>query len=71
MAYPQNLQPWAVNHIVPPTQWVIIGRYCTRSHPEGHLQLWRQGVPDTQFELVFDLPDRKNYRDFPLDQLTH
>ncbi|WP_293061146.1 MULTISPECIES: hypothetical protein [unclassified Moorena] len=47
MAYPQNLQAWAVTRIVPPTQWVIIGRYCTRSHAEGHLQLWRQRVPDT------------------------
>ncbi|WP_229415285.1 MULTISPECIES: hypothetical protein [Moorena] len=54
-----------------PTQWVIIGRYCTRSDAEAHPQLWRQRVPDTQFELVFDLPGSKNYRDFPLDQLTH
>ncbi|WP_424101041.1 hypothetical protein [Moorena producens] len=49
MAYPQNLQAWAVTRIVPPTQWVIIGRYRTCSYTEGS----RQRIPDTQFELVF------------------
>ncbi|NEQ12033.1 MAG: hypothetical protein F6K37_41100 [Moorea sp. SIO4E2] len=63
MAYPQNLQAWAVTRIVPPTQWVIISCYYTCSDPEEHLQLWRQRVPNTQFDLVFDLPDSTNYRD--------
>ncbi|MEG3919113.1 hypothetical protein [Microcoleus sp. POL10_C6] len=26
---------------------------------EGHLQLFRQGVPNIRFEVVFDLPSRR------------
>jgi hypothetical protein len=49
-----------VSPIVPPRpsslQWAIVGRYRSRSDAEGHLQLFRQRVPNIRFEVVFDLP---------------
>ncbi|EGK88703.1 hypothetical protein [Microcoleus vaginatus] len=49
--------------IVPPRksslQWAIVGRYRSRSDAEGHLQLFRQRVPNIRFEVVFDLPSRR------------
>ncbi|MGB7440732.1 MAG: hypothetical protein WA919_06660 [Coleofasciculaceae cyanobacterium] len=59
MTYSDNLKPWAVARLVPPVQWLIIGRYRTRSDADGHLQLLRQRVPNIRFEVVFDLPNRK------------
>ncbi|MEG4029519.1 hypothetical protein [Microcoleus sp. Pol8_D1] len=40
-------------------QWAIFGRYRSRSDAEGHLQLFRQRVPNIRFEVVFDLPSRR------------
>ncbi|WP_333291843.1 hypothetical protein [Microcoleus sp. B4-C2] len=52
-----------VSLIVPPRQsslqWAIVGRYRSRSGAEGHLQLFRQRVPNIRFEVVFDLPSRR------------
>ncbi|MEG4078991.1 MULTISPECIES: hypothetical protein [unclassified Microcoleus] len=52
-----------VSPIVPPRQyslqWAIFGRYRSRSDAEGHLQLFRQRVPNIRFEVVFDLPSRR------------
>jgi len=36
-------------------QWSI-GPYRSRSDAEGHLELFRQRVPNIRFEVVFDLP---------------
>ncbi|NEO97419.1 MAG: hypothetical protein F6K23_40400 [Okeania sp. SIO2C9] len=58
MTYSDILKPWAIARLLPPTQWVIIARYRTRSDADGHLQLLRQRVSDIQFEVVFDLPQR-------------
>ena len=41
---------------LPTLQWAIVGRYRSRSDAEGHLQLFRQRVPNIRFEIVFDLP---------------
>jgi hypothetical protein len=56
MAYRDCLKPWAVARLLPNLQWVIIGRYHSRSDADGHLQLCRQRIPNIQFKVVFDLP---------------
>jgi hypothetical protein len=59
MTYKQCLKPWAVARLLPNGKWVIIGRYYSRNDADGHLQLLRQRVPNMQFKVVFDLPNRK------------
>jgi hypothetical protein len=59
MSYKESLKPWAVVRLGKNLQWVIIARYKSRSDAEGHLLLLRQRVPDIEFKVVFDLPDRK------------
>jgi hypothetical protein len=39
-------------------KWAIIGRYRSPSDADGHLLLLRRRVPNMQFKVVFDLPDR-------------
>ncbi|NEO97822.1 MAG: hypothetical protein F6K58_03755 [Symploca sp. SIO2E9] len=58
MAYRDKLRPWTVARLLPNNlQWLRIGRYRTKSDAEGHLQWWRWNVPDTKFELIWDLPN--------------
>jgi hypothetical protein len=59
MKYEGYLKPWAVARLLPSLQWAIVGRYRSRSDAEGHLQLFRQRVPNIRFEVVFDLPSRR------------
>jgi hypothetical protein len=54
MTYKQCLKSWAVARQLPNMQWLIIGRYRSRSDADGHLQLLRQRVPNLQFKVVFD-----------------
>jgi hypothetical protein len=54
MTYKQCLKSWAVARQLPNLQWLIIGRYRSRSDADGHLQLLRQRVPNLQFKVVFD-----------------
>jgi hypothetical protein len=56
MKYEGYLKPWACPLAL---QWAIVGRYRSRSDAEGHLQLFRQRVPNIRFEVVFDLPSRR------------
>lgn len=56
MAYKDSLKPWAVMRQGENLQWIIIGRYKSRSDAEGHLLLLRQRVPELEFKVVFDLP---------------
>jgi hypothetical protein len=53
----QSLKPWVVVRLLPTWQWAIVGRYCSCSDADGHLQLLRRGVPDIEFKVVFDLGD--------------
>jgi len=55
MTHSQCLKPWAVARQYPTLQWVIVGRYRSRSDADGHLQLLRQRVPNIRFKVVFDL----------------
>jgi len=57
MTYRECLKPWAIARLLPNLQWVIIGRYRSRSDADGHLQLCRQRVPNIRLEIVFALPD--------------
>lgn len=59
MAYNDRLKPWAVVRLLPTLQGVTISRFKSRSDAEGHLQVFRQRVPNCRFEVVFDLSDRK------------
>ena len=59
MAYKDSLKPWAVVRLGENLQWTIIGRYKSRSDADGHLLLLRQRVPDIEFKVVFDLPNRQ------------
>jgi hypothetical protein len=59
MTYKQCLKSWAVARQLPNMQWLIIGRYRSRSDADGHLQLLRQRVPNLQFKVVFD---QSNYK---------
>jgi hypothetical protein len=59
MTYKQCLKSWAVARQLPNLQWLIIGRYRSRSDADGHLQLLRQRVPNLQFKVVFD---QSNYK---------
>ncbi len=59
MAYKDSLKPWAVVRLGENLQWKIIGRYKSRSDADGHLLLLRQRVPDIEFKVVFDLPNRQ------------
>lgn len=59
MAYKDSLKPWAVVRLGENLQWTIIGRYKSRSDADGHLLLLRQRVPDLEFKVVFDLPNRQ------------
>jgi hypothetical protein len=59
MTYKDSLKPWAVTRLLSNLQWVIIGRYRSRSDADGHLQLLRQRIPNVEFKVVFDLGDRK------------
>lgn len=56
MTYKDSLKPWAIVRLLPPAQWVVIGRYRSRSDAEGHLQLCRQQIDNIEFEVVFDRP---------------
>jgi hypothetical protein len=67
MTYKDSLKPWAVVRQGKNLEWVIIAlrqssgdtRYKSRSDAEGHLLLLRQRVPDIEFKVVFDLPERQ------------
>jgi hypothetical protein len=59
MTYKDSLKAWAVARLLSNLQWVIIGRYRSRSDADGHLQLLRQRMPNVEFKVVFDLGDRK------------
>ncbi len=59
MAYKDSLKPWAVARQGENLGWTIIARYKSRSDAEGHLLLLRQRVPNLEFKVVFDLPDRQ------------
>jgi hypothetical protein len=59
MAYKDSLKPWAVARQGQNLQWTIIARYKSRSDAEGHLLLLRQRVPNLEFKVVFDLPERQ------------
>ena len=59
MTYKESLKPWAVVRLLANQQWVVIGRYHSRSDADGHLQLCRQRIANIQFTVVFDLPNRK------------
>lgn len=52
--YGESLKPWAVARLLPTLQWVVVGRYRSRSDADGHLQLCRQRVPNIRFKVVFD-----------------
>ncbi|MBD0346971.1 MAG: hypothetical protein ICV63_19530 [Coleofasciculus sp. Co-bin14] len=51
-------KPWAVARLLANGKWAIIGRYRSPSDADGHLLLLRRRVPNLQFKVVFDLPDR-------------
>ena len=59
MAYKDSLKLWAVARQGKNLQWVIIARYKSRSDAEGHWLLLKKRVPDIEFKVVFDLPERK------------
>jgi hypothetical protein len=59
MTYKESLKPWAVVRLLANQQWVVIGRYHSRSDADGHLQLCRQRLANIQLTVVFDLPNRK------------
>ncbi len=59
MTYKDSLKPWAVTRLLSNLQWVIIGRYRSRSDADGHLKLLRQRMPNVEFKVVFDLGERK------------
>ena len=59
MTYKDSLKPWAVARLLSNLQWVIIGRYRSRSDADGHLHLLRQRMSNVEFKVVFDLGDRK------------
>jgi hypothetical protein len=59
MAYKDSLKPWAVARQSPNLEWIIIARYKSRPDADGHLLLLRQRVPNIEFKLVLDLPERK------------
>ena len=59
MTYKESLKPWAVVRLLANQQWVVIGRYHSRSDADGHLQLCRQRLTNIQFTVVFDLSNRK------------
>ncbi|HSF73573.1 MAG TPA: hypothetical protein VLA84_07215 [Microcoleus sp.] len=62
MTYKECLKPWAVARVLPNLQWAIVGRYRNRSDADGHLQLWRQRVPNIRLKVVFALPDRTDLK---------
>ncbi|NEO94187.1 MAG: hypothetical protein F6K56_29920, partial [Moorea sp. SIO3G5] len=53
----ERLYPWAVIHLLPKMQRVVVGRYRNRSDAEGHLQALKQLMPDGKFIIIFDLPE--------------
>ncbi len=57
MTYSQRLYPWAVIHLLPKMQRVVVGRYRNRSDAEGHLQALKRLMPDGEFIIIFDLPE--------------
>jgi len=57
MTYSQRLYPWAVIHLLPKMQRVVIGRYRNRSDAEGHLQALKRLMPNGKFVIIFDLPE--------------
>ncbi|MGB5961206.1 MAG: hypothetical protein WBG73_11145 [Coleofasciculaceae cyanobacterium] len=59
MTYKDSLKPWAVVRLGKKLQWVTVARYKSRADAEGHQLLLKQRVPDIEFKVVFDLPDRK------------
>lgn len=59
MTYKDSLKPWAVVRQGKSLGWVIIARYKSRADAEGHHLLLKQRVPDLEFKVVFDLPERK------------
>ncbi|NEO32710.1 MAG: hypothetical protein F6K36_20240 [Symploca sp. SIO3C6] len=57
MSYRDRLRPWAIARLLHnKLQWSIIDRYRTKSDAEGHLQWWREHVPETKYEVIWDLP---------------
>lgn len=59
MSYKESLKPWAVVRLGKSLQWVTIARYKSRADAEGHLLLLKQRVPEIEFKVIFDLPERQ------------
>ena len=59
MTYQESLKPWTISRLLPNQEWTIVERYRSRSDADGHLQLWRQRVPEGEFKVVFDSAARK------------
>ncbi|NET05725.1 MAG: hypothetical protein F6K09_25890 [Merismopedia sp. SIO2A8] len=57
MSYRDRLKPWAMARLLHnKLRYSIIDRYRTKSDAEGHLNWWRQNLPEAKFEVVWDLP---------------
>jgi hypothetical protein len=50
-----RLFPWTIVRQLPNLQQITVGRFRNRSDAEGHLQVLKQLIPQSQFAIVFDL----------------
>jgi hypothetical protein len=54
-----RLFPWTIVRQLPNLQQITVGRFRNRSDAEGHLQVLKQLIPQSQFAIVFDLSMRQ------------
>jgi hypothetical protein len=54
MSYKERLTPWAIAHLLPDMQRIIVGRFRHRSDADGHMQFLRRQNPTASFVVVFD-----------------
>jgi len=53
----KRLSPWVIVRLLPNMRQVIVGRFCTRSDADGHLQVLQRLLPKNQMVVVFDVDE--------------
>lgn len=58
MVYKERLCPWVITRLLPNMQRSVVCRFRSRSDADGHLQVLRQLIPNADFVIIFDLPEK-------------
>jgi hypothetical protein len=56
MPYRERLNLWVLVRLLPNMQRVIVGQYRNRSDADGHLEIIRRLMPNSEFVVMFN-PD--------------